>query len=151
MPDLSVTEILWTVLALAGAAMTTTALENAWQDLETIRSSGRNGVLKIYARGRRRRELGRLVVQVGFVVLGVFSIARPGTSDPSNPYSWLLIFVMFSMSVQLLFQSYTEYLDRQEIERELEAKLLVTDAMTLGQALDVLEQSAREEHDVGGA
>lgn len=105
-------EAIWTVACLVTLGVNGWALWDAWGDVVATDhylriapgSRGADPRLPLAARGAVRRELGRLVVMLAFVALGLFALSSPPTYRPDgsgNPNAmWL---PLLAVGVAVLF------------------------------------------------
>lgn len=124
----NVLELTWTTLAavavllhLRGVAMTIT--DARWLAYE-IRSgtSGYDAFDEIVARGNMRAELFNLVMQLGFLAIGLISMALPGRSDVDPSTVAILASVispslLLTLEVLLVVRSVLDNIDRERIRR----------------------------------
>jgi hypothetical protein len=95
-------EILWTLGALMGLAINVRLLRVAQGDMGRLRRANLNGPRTLVARGNRRNEVVRVLVQLFFLVIGVLAMITPNAVRPDTSLGISLFSLVLSLSALLM-------------------------------------------------
>lgn len=93
--DTNAVEVTWTAVALLGVAVHVRGSWYAYLDRATLLGAGTDDdALRMLATGRLRGELVRMLVDVGFAGIGVYSMFQPDA-----PHRPLIVYVIASVFI----------------------------------------------------
>ena len=121
MSSASWAEIVWTVGALAGLMCNLALLMVAQGDMSRLRRHGRNGARLLVAKGNRRTEVHRVLVQAVFLAFGVWAaLTPPARPGPVSLLGIVLTVALVSVQVLLVAGSVLDLRDRHELIRYID-------------------------------
>lgn len=91
--------VLWLLFASVGIIIGVLLIVDARLDLKALKIKRVDGQKKVIAVVAIWSESGRLLIQIIFIGIGIWSVSQPPPRDPNNIFSWLLVIVSAIMNV----------------------------------------------------
>lgn len=110
---ISITELVWSLVTIAGFGIALVALLDAHGDLQALRMAGKNGARRIVAIGNIRREVFRVALQAIFSGIGIYLMTQP-PANAAKPITRGAIVLTVGMVAAALSIVASSSLDRRE-------------------------------------
>jgi len=110
-----IVELVWTLVGLTGAVVSTRGFYLAQGDLHALRKLGVNSERRTIARIARRGAGSRLILQAFNALAGVLVLLRPGESSDRDLIGWIVIILIIGAAFLFVLAQIADLRDRTRL------------------------------------
>ena len=117
--DVSFIEILWTLVALAGAIIQSFLIHDTWLDRRAAQRLGRNGDVRRLLGSQLRSGAIALFIHFLFLAVGISAVAVPNADQPMTAVRFISISMLIAGAVALVLNGWLDLRSRRELRADL--------------------------------